>query len=88
MDRGADDVAFFRTDAATDHTTDQIFDSIVHWRKHGAVLTAGAPEGEKRGLRGGHAYSVFAAIEVQHVDDKDRKTRLIRLRNPWGRKFS
>ncbi len=84
LSKGADDVAFFRTDADTDHTSDHIFDSIVHWTKHGAVLTAGAPEGELRGLRGGHAYSVFAAVEVEHKGDKDRKTRLIRLRNPWG----
>lgn len=76
--KGSEDCAFFRTEGKTAHTNEDIGASIVYWRKHDAILTVGAPGNDKcSGLRGGHAYSVFALIEVDG-------TRLIRLRNPWG----
>ena len=76
--KGSDDVAFYRTEGKLAHTNDEIFDSIQFWRAHDAVITSGAPsDATKCGLRGGHAYSVFSAIEVD-------ATRLIRVRNPWG----
>ena len=72
--KGADDVAFYRTEGKKAHDNDEIFKSIIYWRKHDAVLTVGAP-GEKKhsGLRGGHAYSVFGVVEAMGI-------QLVRLR--------
>ena len=37
----------------------------------------------KNGLAGGHAYVMTAAAKIQY---EGKPTRLVRIRNPWGRK--
>ena len=76
-----DDVVFWPTEKVG-HSHDEIFDSIQKWRSCNAVITAGAGDDgvpAKNGIRKGHAYSVFAAIEADG-------TRMVRLQNPWGEK--
>jgi len=43
---------------------------------------------KKCGILAGHAYSILDAIEIpKDISKKDRhKSRLLRIRNPWGYK--
>jgi len=42
-------------------------------------------QGHKSGILAGHAYAVLDAFEVDKVNAKNRKkSRLLRIRNPWG----
>lgn len=62
------EVIFYATEAKG-HPESAIFTSIQVWRYRGFVITAGSSSSvhKHNGIRAGHAYSVFAAIEEDGV---------------------
>lgn len=61
---------------------ENIYDIVKYADDHDYVMSAGCMK-EKDGLHPGHAYSLIGAAKF--TDDKGKKWKLFKMRNPWAR---
>lgn len=52
--------------------------------KGGPIESKITLDGYETGLLAGHAYAILDAFELPEISNKEKRHRLIRIRNPWG----